>query len=54
MTAKIFDTVVFAFCGAIFVSIFVQPSTVQQAIAAGLGWTGLVGAIGRKKEEGNA
>lgn len=36
------EPAIFVLLGAVLAVVFVQPSTVAQAVAAGVGWTGLV------------
>jgi hypothetical protein len=47
-TARILDFIFFSLIGALIGTILTQPSNVQQALAAGLGWTGLVAAVAPK------
>jgi len=49
--ATVIDVVLFAVFGSLFATTFTQPESAQQALAAGLGWTGLLTAAVRKGEE---
>lgn len=40
--ARISDALIFAVLGALIAGVITQPTNPQQAIAAGLGWTGLL------------
>lgn len=43
-TLKGLDILIFSVVGAFVATIFTQPDNAQQALAAGLGWTGLLSA----------
>lgn len=46
---RFFESIIFSLLGSFIAVLLTQPSNYQQAIAAGLGWTGLLnGAINRK------
>jgi len=47
---RFFEAIIFAILGALLATVFVQPSNEQQAIFAGMGWTGLFNAISAKEE----
>lgn len=47
---RIFEAAIFTILGAFVGSILTQPTNPQQALAAGLGWTGLLSKIPQKEE----
>ena len=44
---RIIDILLFSLVGALIGTIFTEPTTPQQALAAGLGWTGLLSAVAK-------
>jgi len=44
---RIIDMLLFTVVGAFIGTIFTQPTTAQQALAAGLGWTGLLSSVSK-------
>lgn len=46
--AVIIDAVAFTVLGSLIAGIITQPTTPQQALAAGLGWTGLLSAFSKE------
>lgn len=47
VTGRLFEAFMFAALGAVVGTIIAQPVNPQQAIAAGLGWTGLIGTFSK-------
>lgn len=48
---RFFEAVIFAILGAILGTLLTSPATPAQAVAAGLGWTGLLSSASSAAEE---
>ena len=46
--ARLIDALLFTLIGALIGTILTQPETPQQALAAGLGWTGLINSFAKE------